>query len=98
MCATSICSTTAIEWAEDQVVYRYGGAIDFHETTELSEQPLLAGLTAEELTDLGFDRHDQDITGRARRSSRPASPQPRCSSCAAASSTSRCPTASGLRR
>jgi glutaminase len=43
---------TAIEWAEDQVVYRYGGAIDFLETTELSEQPLLAGLTAEELTDL----------------------------------------------
>src|ERR1700704_796749 len=41
----------ATEWAEDQVVYRYGGAIDFHETTELSEQPLLAGLTAEELTD-----------------------------------------------
>ena len=26
---------TAIEWAEDQLVYRYGGAIDFHETTEL---------------------------------------------------------------
>ena len=24
----------AIEWAEDQMVYRYGGAIDFHETTE----------------------------------------------------------------
>lgn len=44
---------TAIEWAEDQLVYRYGGAIDFHETTELSEQPLLAGLTAEELADLG---------------------------------------------
>ena len=43
---------TAIEWAEDQLVYRYGGAIDFHETTELSEQALLAGLTAEELTDL----------------------------------------------
>jgi glutaminase len=42
----------AIEWAEDQVVYRYGGAIDFMETTELSEQPLLAGLTAEELADL----------------------------------------------
>jgi glutaminase len=51
---------TAIEWAEDQIVYRYGGAIDFHETTELSEQPLLAGLTAEELTDLasiGTVRH-----------------------------------------
>jgi glutaminase len=43
----------AIEWAEDQIVYRYGGAIDFHETTELAEQPLLAGLSAEELADLG---------------------------------------------
>src|SRR5256884_8038472 len=42
----------AIEWAEDQVVYRYGGAIDFFEATELSEQALLAGLTEEELTDL----------------------------------------------
>ena len=42
----------AIEWAEDQVVYRHGGAIDFHEITELSEQPLLAGLTAEELAGL----------------------------------------------
>jgi len=31
----------AIEWAEDQVVYRHGGAIDFHESPELSEQPLL---------------------------------------------------------
>jgi glutaminase len=43
---------TAIEWAEDQVVYRHGGAIDFHEITELSEQPLLAGLTPEELAGL----------------------------------------------
>jgi glutaminase len=43
---------TAIEWAEDQIVYRYGGSIDFHETTELSEQPLLEGLSEEELTDL----------------------------------------------
>jgi glutaminase len=43
---------TAIEWAEDQIVYRYGGSIDFFETTELSEQPLLSGLSAEELTDL----------------------------------------------
>jgi len=42
----------AIEWAEDQIVYRYGGAIDFLETTDLAEQPLLAGLTEEELTDL----------------------------------------------
>src|SRR3981081_1485860 len=43
---------TAIEWAEDQIVYRHGGAIDFHETTELSEQPLLAGLSAREIEDL----------------------------------------------
>ena len=39
----------AIEWAEDQIVYRHGGAINSVEVTELSEQPLLAGLTAEEL-------------------------------------------------
>jgi glutaminase len=42
----------AIEWAEDQIVYRYSGAIDSHEMTELSEQPLLAGLSAQELTEL----------------------------------------------
>ena len=34
------------------MVYRYGGAIDFFEATELSEQSLLSGLTDEELTDL----------------------------------------------
>jgi glutaminase len=44
---------TAIEWAEDQIVYRHGGAIDFHDTTELAEQPLLAGLAAAELAELG---------------------------------------------
>jgi len=42
----------AIEWAEDQIVYRHGGSIELHEMTELSEQPLLAGLTVEELADL----------------------------------------------
>jgi glutaminase len=42
----------AIEWAEDQVVYRHGGSIDFHDTTELAEQPLLAGLSTEELKEL----------------------------------------------
>jgi glutaminase len=42
----------AIEWAEDQIVYRHGGTIELHEMTELSEQPLLTGLTAQELTDL----------------------------------------------
>ncbi|MFN5523693.1 glutaminase A [Bradyrhizobium sp.] len=43
---------TAIEWAEDQIVYRHGGAIDFLETTELAEQPLLAGLTEGERDEL----------------------------------------------
>jgi glutaminase len=42
----------AIEWAEDQIVYRHGGAIDSVEVTELSEQPLLAGLNADELARL----------------------------------------------
>jgi glutaminase len=42
----------AIEWTEDQVVFRHGGAIDFHETTELAEQPLLAGLSPREVEDL----------------------------------------------
>jgi glutaminase len=42
----------AIEWAEDQVVYRHHGAIDALEMTELFEQPLLAGLTAKELAEL----------------------------------------------
>ena len=39
----------AIEWAEDQVVYRYGGSIESTEMTELSEQAMLAGLSAEEI-------------------------------------------------
>src|SRR5262245_33017060 len=46
----------AIEWAEDQVVYRYGGSIDFHDTTELAEQPMLAGLSPEELPELAKPR------------------------------------------
>jgi glutaminase len=53
---------TAIEWAEDQIVYRYGGAIDFLETTELAEQPLLAGIGEEErheLAALAIIRHYQ---------------------------------------
>jgi len=42
----------AIEWAEDQIVYRHGGVIDSVEMTELSEQPLLAGLSQSELAEL----------------------------------------------
>ena len=41
-----------VEWAEDQIIYRHHGAIDAHETTELSEQPLLAGLTPGEIAEL----------------------------------------------
>jgi glutaminase len=42
----------AIEWAEDQIVYRHGGAIEAVEMTELSEQPLLTGLSPDELARL----------------------------------------------
>jgi glutaminase len=42
----------AIEWAEDQIVYRHGGTIDSVEMTELSEQALLAGLSPKELAEL----------------------------------------------
>jgi glutaminase len=42
----------AIEWAEDQIVYRHGGTIDSNELTGLSEQALLAGLTADEIAAL----------------------------------------------
>lgn len=38
----------AIEWAEDQLIYRYGGFTDMRPVTELGEQALLAGLAAEE--------------------------------------------------
>jgi glutaminase len=42
----------AIEWAEDQIVYRHSGALDTHEETELSEQALLTGLAPNELAEL----------------------------------------------
>jgi glutaminase len=42
----------AIEWAEDQIVYRHGGNIYAIEMTELPEQALLAGLSAHELDQL----------------------------------------------
>ena len=56
----------AIEWAEDQVVYRHGGSIDSAELTELSEQALLAGLTAEEIAASGKARNRENLAaGRA---------------------------------
>jgi glutaminase len=39
----------AIEWAEDQVIYRYGGFTDVKEASHLREQALLAELSEEEL-------------------------------------------------
>ncbi len=42
----------AIEWAEDQIVYRHGGAINCSDAVPLSEQALLQGLTADEIAAL----------------------------------------------
>jgi glutaminase len=42
----------AIEWAEDQVIFRYGGYLVAKDDTHLKEQALLADLTDEELADL----------------------------------------------
>lgn len=42
----------AIEWAEDQLVYRYGGYSDLRDTSDLHEQALLSGLSAKEIAEL----------------------------------------------
>jgi glutaminase len=42
----------AIEWAEDQIIFRYGGYLTSKNTSHLKEQPLLSGLTDEELSAL----------------------------------------------
>jgi len=42
----------AIEWAEDQVVYRYGGYSDTRDASELCDQALLTGLNENELAEL----------------------------------------------
>jgi glutaminase len=42
----------AIEWAEDQVIYRYGGFEGIAKTMHLSEQALLAGLTPDDIDHL----------------------------------------------
>ena len=53
----------AIEWAEDQLIYRYGG---WQETTRVSlgDQLLLAGLTREELEELSATSHSPNIPER----------------------------------
>ncbi|WP_394008896.1 glutaminase A [Xanthobacter aminoxidans] len=42
----------AVEWAEDQVVYRHGGFSRIEVEADLSRQALLAGLSPQELADL----------------------------------------------
>jgi glutaminase len=42
----------AIEWAEDQVIYRHGGFTPLKATSHLGEQALLANLTAGEVAEL----------------------------------------------
>ena len=42
----------AIEWAEDQIILRNGGHLPATNTADLTEQALLAGLTADELAEL----------------------------------------------
>jgi len=42
----------AIEWAEDQIIYRHGGQIESTDAAELSGQALLQGLAAEEIAAL----------------------------------------------
>jgi glutaminase len=42
----------AIEWAEDQVIYRHGGFTPLKQTSHLGEQALLAELTAGEIAEL----------------------------------------------
>jgi glutaminase len=50
----------AVEWAEDQVIYRFGGFTDVKESTHLREQALLADLDQDEIAaivDLSTTRH-----------------------------------------
>jgi glutaminase len=49
----------AIEWAEDQIVYRYGSRVDYGGQVPLAEQALLAGMSSDDivaLTGLGAAR------------------------------------------
>ena len=50
----------AIEWAEDQIILRFGGFTNLTDTTNLSGQELLTGLSPEmvaEIGELGLVRH-----------------------------------------
>lgn len=43
----------AIEWAEDQVIFRFGGLMQVMDVTALQEQELLAGLPDDEVSQIG---------------------------------------------
>jgi glutaminase len=43
----------AIEWAEDQIIFRYGGFIHLTDTISLAEQELLIGLAPELVEEIG---------------------------------------------
>jgi glutaminase len=78
----------AIEWAEDQIIYRYGGYVHLGEVTGLGEQALLAGLTPDEIAALeGLMQPRRYQAGQciisAAESLPPSRPR-RCSSCRAA--------------
>jgi len=50
----------AIEWAEDQIIFRFGGFTNLTDTTSLGGQELLTGLSPEmvaEIDELGVVRH-----------------------------------------
>jgi len=50
----------AIEWAEDQIIFRFGGFMNLLDTTSLGGQELLTGLSPEmvaEIDELGLVRH-----------------------------------------
>jgi glutaminase len=60
----------AIEWAEDQIIFRFGGFTHLLDTTNLAEQELLAGLTQDLVDEIGklallrrFHTGQQIITG-----------------------------------
>ncbi len=42
----------AVEWAEDQVIYRYGGFVRVNDPTPLDAQALLTGMSPEEIAEL----------------------------------------------
>ena len=51
----------AVEWAEDQLIYRYGGFSDGKDSSPLNKQALLARLSDEELADLSSVAKERTI-------------------------------------